>query len=127
MSETSPLHWRVRKGIDNKVFIQSKFTFDYKGWSVAFFPWTVNAPRPEGRLWDKQTSGLITTDTTLAPNKVCSEAHAKELKEVLDRVKRRVDESQWAELRDIYELVTTPRQSDFPTRAWQVQRGRPSL
>ena len=45
---------------------------------------------------------------------MCSEACAKELKEALDRVKHRVDETQWAELQDIYELVTTPRQAIFP-------------
>ena len=74
----------------------------------------MNAPRPDGRPWDDKTSGLITTDTTLAPNKVCSEARAKELKEALGRVKHRVDETQWAELQDIYEMVTTPRQAIFP-------------
>ena len=110
MCETSPLHWRVRKDTNNKVFVQSKFTIDDEGWSAAFFPWIANAPRP----WDEQTSGLVTTDTTLVPNKVCSEVREKELKEALDRVKHRVDETQWAELQDIYELVTTPRQAIFP-------------
>ena len=38
----------------------------------------------------------------------------KELKEALDRVKHRVDETQWAELQAIYEMVTTKRHAVFP-------------
>jgi hypothetical protein len=114
MCETSPLHWRVRKDKSNKVLIQSKFTVDDLAWSVGFYPWTENAPRPDGRPWDEKTSGLISTDTKLAPNKVCSEARAKELREALDRVKHRLDTNQWAELQDVYKLVTTPRRAAFP-------------
>ena len=114
MCETSPLHWRVRKDKSNKVMIQSKFTFDDQGWSVGFYPWTDNAPRPDDRPWDEKTSGLISTDTKLAPNKVCSEARAKELREALDRVKHRLNDNQWAELQDVYKLVTTPRRAAFP-------------
>ena len=114
MCETSPLHWRVRKDTSNKVMIQSKFTFDDRGWSTGFYPWTEAAPRPDGRPWDEQTSGLVPTDTQLAPNKVCSEARAKELREALDRVKHRLTDDQWAELEEVYERVTTPRQAAFP-------------
>jgi hypothetical protein len=96
------------------VIIQSKFTYDDVGWSTGFYPWTETAPRPGARLWDDQTSGLVPTDTQLAPNKVCSEARAKELREALDRVKHRLTDDQWAELEEVYERVTTPRQAAFP-------------
>ena len=93
MSETSPLHCRVRKNTENKVFIQSKFTVDDEGWSTAFFPWTADASQPGDKPWEDKTSGLATTDTTMAPNRVCSEARAKELKEAIDRVKNRIYET----------------------------------
>jgi hypothetical protein len=115
MGETSPLHWWIRKDTSNKVFIQSKFTIDDSGWSESFYPWTTKAPRPDDRPWDEKTSGLSPTDTELAPNKVCSEARAKELREALDRVKHRLADDQWVELEEVYERVTTQRLTDFPS------------
>ena len=74
MGETSPLHWRIRRDANRKVFVQSKFTVDDTSWGHAFYPWTDNAPRPNGRSADPGFSGLLPSDVVLAPNNPLSDA-----------------------------------------------------
>jgi hypothetical protein len=114
MSETSPLHWRMRKDINGIVFIQSKFTTDDTVWSVQEYPWT-KAERPEGRGFSDQTSGLVPEDVKMAPNNPLSEARTKELKEALKGTKHRLTEDQWDEAQELLERITTPRTTERPT------------
>ena len=75
MDETSPLHWRVRKDLNRKSIIQSKFTIDDVSWSVAHQMFDTPAPKPGGRVF-AETSGVLPSDVVMAPNRPCSDARA---------------------------------------------------
>ena len=114
MGETSPLHWRVRRDANRKVFVQSKFTVDDTSWGQAFYPWTDDAPRPDGRITEAGFSGLLPSDVVLAPNKPLSEARTKELRAALQNVRLRLPDAAWEEIQEMLELVTTPRTEVMP-------------
>ena len=113
MGLTSPLHWRMRKDIEGRTFVQSKHTVDDQSWSQTHYPWT-DAPRPRGRVFADRMSGLLPKDLTLAPNNPCSEARTKELKEALSHVTHRLNATAQSELNALYDLVTTARQAEMP-------------
>ena len=114
MGETSPLHWCIRRDANRKVFVQSKFTVDDTSWGHAFYPWTDNAPRPDGRSADPGFSGLLPSDVVLAPNNPLSDARKKELRSALQNVRPRLSDAAWEELQDMVEIVTTPRTELMP-------------
>jgi hypothetical protein len=108
MAATSPLHWRMRRDIDRKVFVQAKFTVDDIAWGEAHYPWT-NAPRPGKRVFEADTSGLIVEDLTYAPNKPLIATRAAELEVSLKDVKHRLSTDDWTKLQAALTRVTTPR------------------
>ena len=114
MGATSPLHWRVRRDTNNKVFVQSKFTVDDTSWGQAFYPWTDDAPRPDGRSTDPGFSGLLPSDVVLAPNNPLSEARIKELRSALQNVRPRLPDVAWEEVQEMLQLVTTLRKEVMP-------------
>jgi hypothetical protein len=113
MSENSPLHWRIRKDINNKVIIQSQFTTDDTVWSQQHYPWT-KAPRPDQRAFGPNTSGLVPSDVRMAPNNPLQKARATELKDALDAVRDRLTDMQWAEAQEMFTRVTTQRTAIRP-------------
>ena len=113
MGVTSPLHWRIRRDADRKVFVQSKFTVDDILWGQPFYPWT-EAPRPDNRPHDEGTSGLLPSDVRLAPNHPLSDARAKELRAAIQNVKARLPVEAWDEVQELIDLVTTPRAETMP-------------
>ena len=114
MAETSPLHWRIRKDAEGKVFVQSKFTVDDDAWGQGFYPWTEHAPRPDNREHDKDTSGLVHSDVALAPNNPLSDARAKELAAAIQHVRPRLSDTTWEETQDMINTVTTLRTPELP-------------
>ena len=105
---------RVRRDANRKVFVQSKFTVDDTSWGQAFYPWTDDAPRPNGRITEPGFSGLLPSDVVLAPNKPLSEARTKELRAALQDVRLRLPDAAWEEIQKMLEIVTTPRTEVMP-------------
>ena len=85
MGGTSPLHWRLRKDINGKVMVQTKFTCDDSQWSVPQYFWNDKAPRPEGREFEAGRSGLLPSDLKMAPRRRMSEVRRKQLRHALER------------------------------------------
>ena len=67
MDETSPLHWRVKKDLNGKAIVQSKFTIDDLSWSAGHQMFDTFAPRPGGRVFAEHTSGVFPSDVGADP------------------------------------------------------------
>ena len=114
MDETSPLHWRVKKDLNGKAIVQSKFTIDDLSWSAGHQMFDTFAPRPGGRVFAEYTSGVLPSDVVMAPNRPCSDARAKELREALNKARARLSETEWEKIEQIFTRVTTNTTSPRP-------------
>jgi hypothetical protein len=126
MGETSALHWRFRRYVEDgvlqkKAMVQAKFTCDDADWSQPFFPWNEKASRPENRFVEPGYSGLLPRDVKLAPNNPLVQTRAVEVKGMLKAIKDRLSDEENSELDDLYKRVTTARAIPSMT-TWEVEK-----
>ena len=107
MKDTSPLHWYITKDLEGKVFLQSKLICDEDQWSTQHYPWTDNAPRPDGRPFDAGTSGLRPSDLTMAPQKMLAPTRIKELANSIPPARYRVPADDWEEISTAWKSLLT--------------------
>jgi len=124
MDPTHPLHFRMRRDAEGKAFMQTKHTCDSDLWSNPVYHWTNNAPRPSGRPFQENFSGLEPSDLCICPRKNLSQSRIKELKSALDNVASRLTELEKAEMYAVFEeLKNSPSASGIvgPLHNWTFQ------
>jgi hypothetical protein len=90
MHATSPLHWRIRKDNRGIVMVQNRLTsHDDSMWGEMFLGWT-NAPRPDDREFDADTSGMHASDLKIAPPKPMLPVRSAEIAKCMKAVAARL-------------------------------------
>jgi hypothetical protein len=108
MSETSALHWRMRLDANGKVITQTKFTVDDDNWSVAHYPWTPTAPRPNDRVIEENMSGLLWSDVKMAATRPLSDTRLKELLLTTRAIGHRLNSAQRTEMESVLDRLQNP-------------------
>jgi hypothetical protein len=118
MGGTSPLHWWLRKDINNKVIVQNKFTCEDNLWSAAAHVWNDKAPRPDSREFVSGTSGLLPTDLRIARRRPLSDKREKILRKSLDAIMGRVTQDEGEQLDAIFsEMGMVPTEHELARTA----------
>jgi hypothetical protein len=123
MDPTSPLHWRIRKDTEGKVFLQTQLTCDDDQWSEQTYMWTKGAPRPNNREFTTGMSGLEPQDLECRPPKPLSTERAKELAKAMDRIRPPASSRMTVEDMDLIDGVVDKLRagtvSPIPAHGWR--------
>ena len=116
MGGTSALHWKIVM-LNGVAHVQSKFTCVHELWGQPLECWNENAPRPNGRTFERGRSGLLPSDIRQAHFERIGTNRLAQLKAGIEGVQSRLNshEKEWLhQLHTFLQNVGTGERVDKP-------------